>query len=109
MHVQVRRGQVVRRQAQPDRHRLPSHGRAVHNFIFAQRRRLGPRIRPGPRRLAPPDLELHVLEADADQQERNAAEDDVGEVVAGLVVLELDVEAVLDADLHLDRGRSCCC
>ena len=44
---------------------------------------------------------LHVLELDAHEQEVDLANHGVPQVVAPLVVLELDVQAVLDAHLHL--------
>ena len=78
-----------------------------------------------PARLALDDRKLHVLDlyphlrrdgplktrggewraglGSAHQQEEDLAEDDVLEVVLVPVVLELDVQAVLDAHLHLDR------
>lgn len=43
-----------------------------------------------------------MLDLEADEEEVDAADDDVLEVVLALAVLELDVEAVLDADVHLD-------
>lgn len=54
--------------------------------------------------LAADDAELHVLDLEADEQEVDAADDDVLEVVLALAVLELDVQAVLDADVHLDAA-----
>jgi hypothetical protein len=44
---------------------------------------------------------LHVLELDADQQEVDAPDYDILQVIPCPVILKLNVKAVLDADLHL--------
>ncbi len=58
----------------------------------------------GARGLAADDAELHMLDLEAHEQEVDAADDNVLEVVLALAVLELDVQAVLDADVHLDAA-----
>jgi len=39
----------------------------------------------------------------ANQEEVDLADNDILEVVFGLVVLELDVKAIFDTNFHLDR------
>ena len=58
----------------------------------------------GPCRLPPDDAQLHVLNLETDEQEVDATDDDVLEVVLALAVLELYVQAVLDADVHLNAA-----
>ena len=53
-------------------------------------------------RLAPDDAQLHMLDLQPDEQEINAADDHVLEVVPRLAVLEFNVQAVLDTDVHFD-------
>lgn len=50
------------------------------------------------------DAELHVLNLEPYKQEVDAAYDDILEVVLALAVLELYVQTVLDADVHLDTA-----
>lgn len=45
-----------------------------------------------------------MLDLEPHKKEINTANDDVLEVVLGLGVLELDMQAILDADIHLDRA-----
>ena len=52
--------------------------------------------------LATYDRELHVLDLDPYEEEVDLPQDDVPEVVAPLLVLELNVETVLDPHLHFD-------
>ena len=54
------------------------------------------------RRLAANDCELHMLDFDSHEEKVDFAQDDVFKVVLGPVVLELDVQAFLNAHLHLD-------
>ena len=56
----------------------------------------------GARGLAADNAQLHVLDFEADEEEVDAADNDVLEVVLALGVLKLDVQAVLNADVHLD-------
>lgn len=55
------------------------------------------------RRFSLDDDDLHVLDLDADEQKVNLADHHVLEVVLGLLVLKLDVQAVFDTNLHLDH------
>ena len=103
-HVLVRRRQVVRRQEQSHRYALPPHGRPVHHFVFRNRLRLVVRVGPDAGALSSSNLNLHVLDLDPDQQEKDLTHDDVFKVVLRLGVLELYVQAVLYADFHLDPG-----
>lgn len=48
------------------------------------------------------DRELHVLDLDPYEEKVGLPQDDVPEVVAPLLVLALNVEAVLDPHLNLD-------
>mmetsp|Transcript_9119 Transcript_9119/g.35591 ORF Transcript_9119/g.35591 Transcript_9119/m.35591 type:complete len:366 (+) Transcript_9119:1141-2238(+) len=101
-HVLVRGRQVVRRQEQPHRYALPPDGRAVHDLVLGYGLALVVRVRPSARALSPANLNLHVLDLDPHEQKKYLTHDDVLEVVLGLGVLELYVQAVLDANLHLD-------
>mmetsp|Transcript_13364 Transcript_13364/g.56509 ORF Transcript_13364/g.56509 Transcript_13364/m.56509 type:complete len:371 (+) Transcript_13364:1152-2264(+) len=101
-HVLVRGRQVVRRQEQPHRYALPPDGRAVHDLVLGDGLALVVRVRPRPGALSPANLNLHVLDLDPHEQEKYLTHDDIFKVVLGLGVLELDVQAVLDANLHLD-------
>jgi hypothetical protein len=49
------------------------------------------------------DAELHEFDFDAHQVEVDLAQDAVLEVELGVGELKLDVQTLLDADLHLDR------
>ena len=91
------------REEEADGDALAAHGRAVHDLELGDRLRVVVHLRARARGLAADDRELHVLDLDADEQEVDLADDDVVQVVLRLVVLELDVEALLDAHLHLDR------
>ena len=91
------------REEEADGDALAAHGRAVHDLELGDCLRVVVHLRARARGLAADDRELHVLDLDADEQEVDLADDDVVQVVLRLVVLELDVEALLDADLHLDR------
>ena len=86
---------------------LPPHlaldGRAVHHFKLRHRLALVVRVRARARALAPPHLQLHVFDLNSHEQEVNLPHDAIAQVILSLGVLELDVEAVLDADFHLDR------
>lgn len=53
-------------------------------------------------RLPSYDAQLHVLDLEPHEQEVDPAHYDILEVVLALGVLELDVQTVLDADVHLD-------
>lgn len=61
-------------------------------------------VRGGARGLAPDDAQFHVLDLESDQQEVDAADNNVLQMVLALGVLELDVEAVLDSHVHLDAA-----
>ena len=52
--------------------------------------------------LATDDTKFHVLDLQTDQQEVNAADNDILQVVFALAVLEFNVQAVLDTNVHLD-------
>ena len=102
VHVAIRRGEREAAQEQPDRDRLAPHRRPVHDIKLRDRLRLVVQARPGARGFSPPDLDLHVLDFDPHEKKADLAENHVLHVVFGLVVFELDVQAVLDAKLHLD-------
>lgn len=53
------------------------------------------------------DRQLHVLDLDSDQEEVNFAQNHVLQVVLLLVEFKLDVQAVLNTDLHLDALDRC--
>mmetsp|Transcript_20253 Transcript_20253/g.56432 ORF Transcript_20253/g.56432 Transcript_20253/m.56432 type:complete len:285 (+) Transcript_20253:549-1403(+) len=55
-------------------------------------------------RFAPNHTQLHVLDLDAHEQEVDLAADHILQMVHASVVLELDVQTILDADLQLDSG-----
>ena len=96
-----------------------SHGCAVHDLKFGDGLALVVLIRRRARRLPPYDRQLHVLDLYADEQEVDLADDDVLQVISalpkvstakrrrcryalGFVVLELNVQAVFDPNLHFN-------
>mmetsp|Transcript_20229 Transcript_20229/g.50586 ORF Transcript_20229/g.50586 Transcript_20229/m.50586 type:complete len:303 (-) Transcript_20229:133-1041(-) len=101
-HVFVGGREVVGRQEQPHRNALPTHGSAIHNLVFGDGLTLVVRVGTAARALPPPNLHLHVLDLDPHQQEEDLTNHHVLEMVLGLGVLKLDVQAVLDAHLHFD-------
>lgn len=120
--VAIRGRQSVRSEEQSNGDRLASHGRAVHDFEFRNvftlvvdvgldlcGRRGGAlhRIRSSrcdATRFALDDDEFHVLDFDAYEEEKDAANHTVGEVKSILGILEFNVQTVFDADFHFD-GR----
>mmetsp|Transcript_1081 Transcript_1081/g.2535 ORF Transcript_1081/g.2535 Transcript_1081/m.2535 type:complete len:252 (+) Transcript_1081:258-1013(+) len=98
-------GELVRRKEQPDGDVFAAHGRAVHYFVLGQRLALVVQVGARAGGLPAPYLDLHVLELDAHQQEVYLPHNGVQQAVHPLPVLKLDVEAVLDAHLHLDGVR----
>lgn len=54
--------------------------------------------------LPPDDAKLHVFDLQPDQQEVDPPDYDVLQVVLALGVFELDVQAVLNTDVHLDAA-----
>ena len=52
--------------------------------------------------LAPYHCQFHVLYPDLDEQKVDAARHNIRQMVARSVVLKLNVQAILDADLELD-------
>ena len=94
---QVRRGQV---EAYGDE--FPLDRRAIHQLKLSQCFALSGGVGALAHCLFPHDAELHELYLDPHQVEAHLAQDAVFQVVALLVELELDVEALLDAHFHLD-------
>lgn len=105
VYVLVARPQLNSLQVHPDGHDLSPVRAAVHDLELDHC--LGLRLRGGAcaEGLLPDEGDLHALEFDLDEMEANPAHDDVPEVVEGLVVLEVDVQAVLNAYLHLHRDH----
>ena len=87
------------RQEQAHRDGFSADWCSIHNFKLAEGFVL---CHPLPCLLALDNRKLHVLNFDAHQQEVNLADDNIVQVVLGLVVLELNVEAILDAHFHFD-------
>ena len=52
--------------------------------------------------LATDDTKFHVFDLQTDQQEIDAADNDILQMVFALAVLELNVQAILNTDVHLD-------
>lgn len=105
LHINIpkRRGQLKPAQEQPNRDRFAPHRRAIHDLKLGDRLALVVLVGWGARGLAPDNGQLHMLDLDTHEQEIDFAHDHVLEVVPRLVVLKLDMQTVLDADLHLDR------
>jgi len=55
-------------------------------------------------RLAPDDTELHMFDLEPDEQEIDAPDNNVLEMVLALAVFELDVQTVFDTNIHLDHA-----
>ena len=62
----------------------------------------------GGRALAPNDGDLHVFDLYPHEQEEDLAVHHVAQMVPGLVVLELDVQAIFDAHLPDAQARVLC-
>mmetsp|Transcript_53545 Transcript_53545/g.138411 ORF Transcript_53545/g.138411 Transcript_53545/m.138411 type:complete len:245 (-) Transcript_53545:301-1035(-) len=88
---------------QPNGDRLASHWRSIHDLKLCDCLALVVRICAGTGGLALDDGNLHVLDLYPHQQEEDLAEHHVLQVILRAVVLELDVQAVLNPNLHLDR------
>lgn len=99
-------GHQCQHEYSPSQHRAAAGGPFVHSCLTDleahQRLTLVVLVGGGAGGLAADDAQLHVLDLEAHKQEVDAADDDVLEVVFGLGVLELDVQAVLYPDVHLD-------
>lgn len=75
---------------------------AVHDFILADDFRFVSWIRTHSGSFASSEFDLHVLELDADEEEIDAADDHVFEVIPTSFILEFNVQAFFDANFHLD-------
>ena len=51
--------------------------------------------------------DLHALDLYLDEVEVDPSHDDVSQMVKGFVVLEINVQAILNTDLHLHRHNLC--
>lgn len=96
--------QVKAAEEQADRDGFAARGAAIHNLKAHQRLAFVILVGRGAARLAADDRQLHVLDLEAHEQEIDAADDDVLEMILAFAVLELDVQAVLDADVHLNAA-----
>lgn len=97
------RRQIIPGQKHPYRYTLTTNRSSIHDLILCNRIVLLIDIRPRTSGLPFDDCNLHVLDFNPHQEEVDLPNDDVLEVVLGLIVLKLDVQAVLNAHLHLDR------
>ena len=86
----------------PDGNALPSDWGPIHDLVLGNCLVLVEGVRPASCRLSLYDRNLHVLDLDPDQEEIDLADNHVLQVIFGLVVFELDVEALLYPHLHLD-------
>ena len=99
-----RRRQIEPAQKQTYRDGLATTRTAIHDLKPDERLTLIILIRTDARRLAADDAQLHMLDLQADEQEIDAPDNHIFQMVLALAVLELDVQAVLDADVHLDAA-----
>lgn len=97
-------GHTVERAPMEGHTQRTSDRRAIHNFKLCQSFALVVYILAtlSTGRLPPNHCQLHVLDLDAHEQKVNLTQDDVVEMVLGLVVLKLNVQALLDANFHLN-------
>lgn len=84
-----------------DRNVLTFVGTSVHHLVFHQSLGLGLCGHSCSKCLLSHQSDLHTLDFYFNQMEVNSPNNDVPQMVKGLVVLEVDVEAVLDSHLHL--------
>ena len=103
VHVAVRGRELVGAEVEADGNNLAAHGGAVHDLELGDVVALIEGVGTRAQGLALDDHNLHVLDLETDEQDVNLAHHDVLEIVLRALVLELDVQRVLDADLHLDR------
>lgn len=97
-------GQIRRRQVESHWHNFALHWGSVHQFELGERLVLGDRLRPIADSLPANQAELHLANLDAYQVEVNFALNTVFEVELAILKLELYVQTVFNAYLHLD-GR----
>lgn len=95
--------QVYSRQVQPDGHDLVLDGAPVHNLELFQCFDLVLDSLARPEALLADDAQLHRFDLDLHLVEEHPAHYTVLQVVLGFGVLELDVQAVIDPHLQLDR------
>lgn len=73
----------------------------VHHLVLYQGLCLCLGCCPGSESLLSHQSDLHALDLYLDQVEIDSANDDVLQMVEGLVILEVDVKAIFDSHLHL--------
>ena len=95
-------GEVIAGEEDSDGDALPPHRRPVHDLVLGDRLVLVEGVGSTPRGLPLDYCNLHVFDLDPHQKEIYLAHDHVFQMILGLVILELNVEALLNADLHLD-------
>ena len=76
----------------------------IHNLKPHQRLTLIILIRRRPRRLPPNNTQLHMLNLQPHQQKVNPPHNHILKMVLALTILELDMQAILNADIHLDAA-----
>ena len=103
VYVCVRGCQVCAGQVEANRNALTLDGRAVHDFELVEVFCLGDCILAVAHNFLLDYAQLHVLDLNAHQVEEDLAQDTVFEVELAKVEFKLDVQALLDAHLHLDR------
>lgn len=101
VHVFHGGGKIVGRQEKTDGDDLATSRRPVHDLKFGHRIALGSSSGAGAHGFSPLDLQLHVLDLHANQQEVDAANHRILKVKVGRIVLKLDVQAVLNSHFHL--------
>ena len=103
MDVLVGRRELHALHVHPDGDHLALVRTAVHYLELDQRFCFGLGGGAGSEGLLADEGDLHALDLYLDEVEVDASDDDVPQVVEGLVVLEVDVQAVLNPHFHLHR------
>ena len=101
--VGVRRGQVGAGQIEPNRNALSLDRCPVHDFELVEILRLRDCVLPTAYNLLPDYAKFHVLDLDPHEVEEHLPQNAVLEVEFAVVELELNMEALFDAHLHLNR------
>lgn len=120
IHVSECRSEFEPAQEEPYGYCFSAYGCPVHDFEFGDGFALVVLVWHGTCSFPTNNRQFHVFDLDADQKEIDLSNNDIFQVVSclevsdhqkrpkvtgdilGLVVLELDMQAILNADLHLD-------
>ena len=96
-------GKVVASEEDPDGDALSPHRGTVHNLVLGDRLVLVEGVGAAPCGLPLDYCDFHVFDLDSHKKEIYLAHNHIFQMIFGLVILELYVETLFYADLHLDR------